>query len=166
MLQHTGRKLDGGEKTCQRTVLGHTLNPVKVYNQKLSIYHKMGLVKEVIKEIGNKSREFYEFILPPIDMHLNEDSLKVVIDIPGFAKKDIELTLCGDILSIKAQKTINEKESESLISNQRPNMIDKKIRLPIDVKQGEEKIKSAKYENGILTLIIPVTKKGKNISIE
>ncbi len=126
----------------------------------------MGLVNEVIKEIGNKSREFYEFVLPPVDMYLNEDNLKVVIDIPGFAKKDIELSLCGDILSIKAQKTINEKESESLISNQRPNLIDKKIRLPIDVKQGEEKIKSAKYESGILTLIIPVTKKGKNISIE
>ena len=45
-------------------------------------------------------------------------------------------------------------------------MIDKKIRLPIDSKQGEEKIESAKYQNGILTLIIPVTKKGKNISIE
>ena len=126
----------------------------------------MGLVKEVIKEIGNKSREFYEFVLPAIDMHLDEDNLKVIIDIPGFTKKDIELTLCGDILSIKAQKIIDEKESESLISNQRPNVIDKKIRLPIDVKQGEEKIESAKYENGVLTLIIPVTKKGKNISIE
>jgi len=126
----------------------------------------MGLVKEVIKEIGNKSREFYEFVLPAIDIHLNEDNLKVIIDIPGFTKKDIELTLCGDILSIKAQKIINEKESESLISNQRPNIIDKKIRLPIDVKQGEEKIESAKYENGVLTLIIPVIKKGKNISIE
>ena len=126
----------------------------------------MGLVNEVIKEIGNRSREFYEFVLPPVDMYLNDDSLKLVIDIPGFIKKDIELTLCGDILSIKAQKTINKKESEFLISNQRPNLIDKKIRLPIDVKQGEEKIKSAKYENGILTIIIPVTKKGKNISIE
>ena len=126
----------------------------------------MELVKEVMKEIGNKSREFYEFVLPPIDMHLNENSLKVVIDIPGFAKKDIELTLCGKILSIKAQKIIDVKESESLISNQRPNVIDKKIRLPIDIKQGEEKIESAKYQNGVLTLIIPVTKKGKNISIE
>jgi len=126
----------------------------------------MGLVKEVIKEIGNKSREFYEFVLPPIDMHLNEDSLKVVIDIPGFSKKDIELTLCGDILSIKAQKIIDEKESKSLISNQRPTVIDKKIRLPIEIKQGEEKIESAKYQNGILIIIIPVTKKGKNISIE
>jgi len=126
----------------------------------------MGLVNEVIKEIGNKSREFYEFVLPPIDMFLNENNLKIVIDIPGFSKKDIELTLNGDILSVKAQKVIEEKESESLITNQRPNIIDKKIRLPIDVKQGEVKVKSAKYENGILTLIIPITKKGKNISIE
>lgn len=126
----------------------------------------MGLVKEVIKEIGNKSREFYEFVLPPIDMYRNENSLKVVIDIPGFSKEDINLTLCEDILSIRAQKTIDEKESESLILNQRPNVIDKKVRLPIDIKQGEEKIESAKYENGILTLIIPVSKKGKDISIE
>ncbi|AFS83608.1 archaeal heat shock protein Hsp14 [Candidatus Nitrosopumilus sediminis] len=126
----------------------------------------MGLVKEVIKEIGNKSREFYEFVLPPIDMYLYDDNLKIIIDIPGFAKKDIELSLCGDILSINAKKIIDEKESEFLISNQRPNVIDKKIRLPIEIKQGEEKIKSAKYENGILTLIIPVIKKGKDIPIE
>lgn len=126
----------------------------------------MGLVKEVIKEIGNKSREFYEFVLPPIDMYLYDDDLKIIIDIPGFAKKDIELSLSGDILSINAKKIIDEKESEFLISNQRPNIIDKKIRLPIEIKQGEEKIKSAKYENGILTLIIPVIKKGKDIPIE
>jgi len=125
----------------------------------------MGLVKEVIKEIGNKSREFYEFVLPPMNMFLDENNLKIVIDIPGFSKKDIELTMSGDILSIKAQKVV-EKESESLIMNQRPNIIDKKIRLPIYVKQGEEKIESAKYEEGVLTLIIPITKKGKNISIE
>ena len=126
----------------------------------------MGLVKEVIKEIGNKSREFYEFVLPPVDMYLKEDSLKLVIDIPGFAKKDIKLTLCGDILSIKAEKEIDEKEAESLISNQRPSIIDKKIRLPIDIKQGEEKIDSAKYEDGTLTIVIPVAKRGKDISIE
>ena len=126
----------------------------------------MGLVKEVMREIGNKSREFYEFVLPPIDMYSNEKHLRVVIDIPGFNKDDIKLTLCEDILSIKAQKIIDENESESLILNQRPNVIDKKIRLPIDFKQGEEKIESAKYENGILTLVIPIAKKGKDISIE
>ncbi|MBC8306314.1 MAG: Hsp20/alpha crystallin family protein [Pelagibacterales bacterium] len=126
----------------------------------------MGLMKEVIKEMGNKSREFYEFVLPPIDMHLTDKNLKVIIDIPGFSKKDIELSLSGDILSIKAKKIIDEKDSKTLISNQRPNKINKKIRLPIEIKEGEEKIGSAKYENGVLVLVIPVTKKSKNISIE
>ena len=126
----------------------------------------MGLMKEVIKEIGNKSREFYEFVLPPIDMHLTDDSLKIIIDIPGFSKNDIELSLCGDILSIKAEKVIDEKDSKTLISNQRPNMINKKVRLPIEIKEGEEKIESAKYQNGVLVLVIPVTKKSKNITIE
>ena len=123
-------------------------------------------MKEMMKEIGNKSREFYEFVLPPLDMHLTDDNLKVVIDIPGFSKKDIKLTLCGDILSIKAKKVMDEKDSKTLISNQRPNMINKKIRLPIEIKEGEEKIESAKYEDGVLVLVIPVTKKSKNITIE
>jgi len=126
----------------------------------------MGLMKEMMKEIGNKSREFYEFVLPPIDMHLTDENLKVVIDIPGFSKKDIKLTLCGDILSIKAKKVMDEKDSKTLISNQRPNMINKKIRLPIEIKEGEEKIELAKYEDGVLVLVIPVTKKSKNITIE
>ncbi len=126
----------------------------------------MGLMKEMIKEIGNKSREFYEFVLPPMDMYLNDKNLKIIIDIPGFAKKDIKLSLCGDILSIKAEKIIDEKDLKTLISNQRPNMINKKVRLPIEIKEGEEKIESAKYENGVLVLVIPITKKSKNITIE
>ena len=126
----------------------------------------MGLVKEVIKEIGNKSREFYEFVLPPVDMYLTEDSLKIVIDIPGFKKENIKLTLCEDILSINASKEINEKQPESLITNQRPSIIDKKIRLPIDPVENDDKIESAKYEDGILTLVIPIKRKGKDISIE
>jgi HSP20 family molecular chaperone IbpA len=126
----------------------------------------MGLMEEMIKEIGNKSREFYEFVLPPIDMHLNDENLKVIIDIPGFVKKDIELSLCGNILSIKAKKILSEKDSKTIISNQRPNLINKKIRLPIEIKEGEEKIDSAKYDDGILVLVIPITKKSKNITIE
>lgn len=124
----------------------------------------MELVKQVIKEIGNKSREFYEFVLPPIDIHLNDDDLKITIDVPGFEKNDIKLTLSGNILAIKAQKTV--EESESLIINQRPNLVDKKIRLPIEIEQNQEKIESAKLDGGVLTVIIPITQTKKDISIE
>ena len=128
----------------------------------------MGLVKsmakEMIKEIGNKSREFYEFVLPPVDMYLDNEKLTLLIDLPGFTKKDIKLSLDGNILSIQAHKEISDEKNQNIICNQRPNIIDKKIRLPIDLR--EEQVSSAKYEHGVLTVTIPVKKHGKDISIE
>jgi len=130
----------------------------------------MGLVKsmakEIVKEIGNKSREFYEFVLPPVDMYLDDDKLTLLVDMPGFVKKDIKLSLNRNILSIQACKETSDQEKHNMICNQRPSIIDKKMRLPIELKDGEESVSSAKYENGVLKIIIPVQKYGKNISIE
>jgi len=130
----------------------------------------MGLVKsmakEMIKEIGNKSREFYEFVLPPVDMYLDNDKLTLLIDLPGFTKKDIKLSIDGNILSIKASKEVSDEKNYNMICNQRPNIIDKKIRLPIDLREGEDGVSSAKYENGVLTITILVKKHGEDIPIE
>lgn len=130
----------------------------------------MGLVKsmakEMIKEIGNKSREFYEFVLPPVDMYLDNDKLILVADLPGFAKKDIKLSIDGNILSINASKEISDEKNQNIICNQRPNVIDKKIRLPIELREGENGVSSAKYENGVLTITILVKKHGEDIPIE
>lgn len=127
----------------------------------------MGVVnyvaKEVLKEIGNRSREFYEFILPPVDMLLDNDNLIVTIDMPGFDKKDINLRINGNILSISAQRETDH--DGTIIWHQRPHTIDKKIRLPLDVKEGEDVVGSAKYLQGVLTLKIPA-KSGKDIAIE
>ena len=124
------------------------------------------MAKEVMREIGNKSREFYEFVLPPVDMHLENNNLVITVDIPGFNKDDIKLTIHGNILSIKAEKKINTDSKDEIICNQRPNIIDKKIRLPIKIKEGEEKVNSAKYTDGVLTIKIPTSTTGKPISIE
>ena len=130
----------------------------------------MGLVKsmakEMMKEIGNKSREFYEFVLPPVDMHLDENKLTLLIDLPGFEKKDLKLSLDENILSIQACKKTSDDENHNMICNQRPNIIDKKIRIPVDVKDEENAVSSAKYSQGVLTIIIPVQKHGKDIKIE
>ena len=129
----------------------------------------MGLVrhmaKEAMREIGNKSREFYEFVLPPVDMQLENGNLIVTVDIPGFKKDDIKLSIHGNVLSINAEKNDNGNIDE-IICKQRPNIIDKKIRLPVRIKEGEEKVNSAKYSQGVLTVLIPISKRGKNISIE
>ena len=129
----------------------------------------MGLVrhmaKEAMREIGNKSREFYEFVLPPVDMQLENGNLIVTVDIPGFKKDDIKLSIHGNVLSINAEKNDNGNIDE-IICKQRPNLIDKKIRLPLKIKAGEEKVDSAKYVDGVLTIKIPVETSGKKIPID
>jgi len=128
----------------------------------------MGLVKHVakefFKEIDDKSREFFEFVLPPIDLHEEDDNLIVTVDIPGFDKNDIKVSMNGNMLSINAEKKDNTNGRP--IMKQRPRIIDKKMRLPITVKEGEEKVNSAKYADGVLTIEIPITKKGKEISLD
>jgi len=129
---------------------------------------KMGLVKHVakefFKEIDDKSREFFEFVLPPIDLHEENDNLIVTVDIPGFEKSDINVSMNGNVLSINAEK--KDVANGRTIMKQRPRVIDKKMRLPITVKEGEEKVNSAKYVDGVLTIEIPITKKGKEISLD
>lgn len=120
------------------------------------------LAKEMIKEIGNKTREFYEFVLPPVDIYHEGDALTVVVDLPGFEKKDIKLTLHKNILSIKAEK--HEQVKDGVVCRQRPSVIDKKILLPAHVK--DEDVSSAKLAQGVLTVKIPVAQKGKQISID
>ena len=128
----------------------------------------MGLVKHVAKEfykeVDDKSREFFEFVLPPIDLHEENDNLIVTVDIPGFVKNDIKVSMNGNVLSINAEK--KDVVDGRTIMKQRPRVIDKKIRLPITVKEGEEKVNSAKYADGVLTIEIPITKKGKEISLD
>ena len=128
----------------------------------------MGLVKHVakefFKEVDDKSREFFEFVLPPIDLHEENNNLVVTVDIPGFVKNDIKVSMNGNVLSINAEK--NDAVNGRSIMKQRPCVIDKKIRMPITVKEGEEKVTSAKYVDGVLTIEIPITKKGKEISLD
>ncbi len=128
----------------------------------------MGLVKymakEVAKEIGNKSREFYEFVLPPVDMIEENDNLVIKIDMPGFSKKDIKLSIQGNVLSINAKK--DEKVTGTVIWKQRPDVIDKKIQIPMRIKEGEEQVDSAKYADGVLTITIPMESTAKKIPIQ
>ena len=71
------------------------------------------MAKEIMKEICNMSKEFYEFVMPAIDMVEDGNDLMVTIDLPGFAKKDISLKIIGNILSINANR---EQKKTSVLS--------------------------------------------------
>jgi HSP20 family protein len=114
------------------------------------------MAKEFMREISNRSKEFYEFILPPVDMVEDANDLVVMIDLPGFAKKDIKLRIVKNVLSISAKREETENIG-TVYYKHRPIQIDKKIPLPIPVSDDDELIAgTAKYQDGVVTLKIPI----------
>ena len=122
------------------------------------------MAKEVMREINNKSKEFYEFILPPVDMVEDSNDLLVIIDLPGFNKNDITLRINKNVLSIKANKPDNEYRGTVYLKH-RPTKIDKKVILPFLVDDDEEITGTANYSDGIITLRIPSKSLGNRIPI-
>ena len=124
----------------------------------------MGIVeytaRELFREFDKRTQEFYEFVMPAIDMYEDGNDLVVEIDLPGFRKEDIRIRIVdGDILSVKATKRRAPPTEEPLGPvhyKQRPIQIDKRIVLPISTKDAERVTGTAKYENGVITLRIPI----------
>ncbi|MGA7042653.1 MAG: archaeal heat shock protein Hsp14 [Nitrososphaeraceae archaeon] len=121
------------------------------------------MTKEIMKELGNRSREFYEFVMPAIDMVEDGNDLIVIIDLPGFAKKDIKLRIIENILSISASRE-PEENLGTIYYRHRPTRLDKKIVLPISINDDNRVVGTAKYADGIVTLRIPI-QKSNNIPI-
>jgi HSP20 family protein len=119
------------------------------------------------KGLNDFPREFYEFTTPAIDMFENEDGneLIVKIDLPGYEKKDINLSIDEDILHIRAKREHAEKSrSGSIYYKQRPLEIDKTVRLPISTEYGKKVVGAAVYVDGVITVRIPIVE-SNNIQI-
>ena len=115
------------------------------------------MAKGLMRELDNRSREFYEFVMPAVDMYEDGSDLVVNIDLPGYAKKDINLKITGSVLSITAKRE-PEDVTGTVYLRHRPNRIDKKVPLPISVKEEDVVVGKATYENGVVSLRVPLLK--------
>jgi len=115
------------------------------------------MAKELMRELGNKSREFFEFVMPALDMYEDGSDLVILIDLPGFSKQDISLRILDNVLTISAKRQKDENTSTGTIYiRQRPLHINKKIPLPIKVTEEDQVLGSATYVDGVVTLRIPI----------
>ncbi len=117
--------------------------------------------RELTKELSSRSRAFFELVMPPIDIYQDGSELVVVADMPGFDKQEIKTTISGSVLTISARR--EAEEGVTYYWEQRPLRIHRVIPLPLAPDpEGEA---SAKYENGVLTIRIPV-KGSKSVRVE
>lgn len=100
------------------------------------------------------------------DIKETEKGYEMQVDLPGFDKQDIKVTLKDGYLTVNAQKEEKEEDKHSYVRRERNYSCSRSYYVGRGVK--EEDIK-AKYANGILTLDVPKESKelpSGNISIE
>ncbi len=109
--------------------------------------------KEISKRLEDLTRSFYENVLPPVDIYEEGGYLNIDVDLPGFQKDKIHLRLTSsNEIVIDAEREISESGVKYL--TQRPKKLHRVIKLPVTVKKDSEI--TAKYDNGVLHITIPV----------
>lgn len=91
---------------------------------------------------------------PTIDVEDGEKDLVVTAELPGLDAKDFEVTLLGDVLTIKGEKkdARDEKNGGAHYVERRFGAFSRSLRLPFEA--GDQKVE-ASYDKGVLTIRVP-----------
>ena len=85
----------------------------------------------------------------PVDIREDEDSITVEAEMPGFKKEDIDITLEQGVLSISAERKVEETTGEKHLTERCYRRIARSFKLPVPV--DESKVE-ASLTDGVLTL--------------
>ncbi len=128
--------------------------------------------KDIFDYLDTIERKFFEesnraFNNFRIDIKDNGDRYKLMADLPGIEKKDINIEVKNDVLVIKAElnEEVEKKSNENYIHKERKHGIFTRSFNISNVKKDEI---TADYKNGVLTLELPKKeiKQPENLKIE
>ncbi|MGE5072577.1 MAG: Hsp20/alpha crystallin family protein [Anaerolineae bacterium] len=92
--------------------------------------------------------------MPAIDMYQTDDEVVVKAAVPGFKPDDIQISVTGDLLTIRGETQAEEdnKEKAYHVREHRYGTFERTITLPTAVVSDKAQ---AEFENGILSITLP-----------
>jgi len=132
-------------------------------------YSPLSLLNAMDRFAGNiwdssKPYTFDTSLVPHTDIYEENDQLVMKTELPGINKEDVNITLQGDRLIIKAEKKEDVAEDVTCYARERQyGQYLRSVTLPFPVK--EDKI-SATFENGVLELRLSKAEESKAKKIE
>jgi HSP20 family protein len=104
---------------------------------------------------------------PLVDISENENEVKVQAEIPGMKKDDVNITIQDNVLTIRGEKKQEKVDKEKNYHRVERcyGTFQRSFTLPTAIQADGVK---AKYDNGVLTVILPKAEeaKAKQVAIE
>lgn len=103
--------------------------------------------------------------LPSVDISETKDKLLIKVDLLGLEAKDVNVSVSGDILTIKGEKEKEkeEKDEHYYHCERCCGSFQRSFRLPVNVQADKV---DATFDKGILKITLPKTKEAKKKEIE
>ncbi len=102
---------------------------------------------------------------PVLDMHETESEVVLNFELPGVSEKDVALSITGDLLTLKGERTVNRefKDENAYHAERVYGKFERSVQLPMPVQS--EKVK-ATYRDGVLEVKIPKAEEVKPKAIK
>lgn len=100
----------------------------------------------------------------PVDLYRDREQYVLNADMPGIDPGSVDIDVDGQLLTIRAQRTSAQHEGVKWITEERPHgsyLRQFSLGEGVDVDGI-----SATYDNGVLTVVIPVSERAKPRKIE
>jgi HSP20 family protein len=101
--------------------------------------------------MGHGSFDFPRHDAPPANVAKHEEKLVLDVLVPGFAKEDLEVSIKGDLLTVKGHKPQHVEETgvEYVVEEYAIDAFERNFKLSKEVSADEVE---AKCENGVLRI--------------
>ena len=93
-------------------------------------------------------------LTPRLDVSESENEIVVTAELPGVDEKDLDVSLSGDVLTIKGEKKYEHesKDDDRHYVERHFGTFSRSVRLPFDA--GDQNV-DASMKNGVLTVTVP-----------
>ena len=100
----------------------------------------------------------------PVDLYRDADQYVLNADLPGVDPGSVDIDVDGQLLTIRAQRTAGSAQGVKWLAQERPAG---SYLRQFSIGEGvDSSAISATYDNGVLSVIIPVSEKAKPRRIE
>ena len=101
---------------------------------------------------------------PALDVAETDTSVIVKADLPGLEAKDLDVSIRGDLLTIKGEKKEEKEEKTKSFHRveRRYGSFERSVRLPATVKADQV---NASFKNGVLRIELPKTEDAKQKAV-
>ena len=118
--------------------------------------------KETSPTEHEHTRADERYLVPPVDIYETEEALELVADLPGVSKKELDVRVENDVLTIRTKA---EKSPPEELAYQEFGLRNFFRQFELSEAVNQDKIK-ASLKHGVLNLTLPKAEKAKPKRIE